>query len=997
MDERQQRITEDLSSLLKGEIVCDPLTCAIYSTDASLYRIKPSGVAFPKDRDDVITLSRYSSETNLPLIARGAGTGLAGSALGDGLIVDFSRFMKKVEFVDETTVRVQPGIVRDQLNNILRKQGRYLPPDPSNSSLTTIGGMLGVNAAGSHSIHIGSMRDYVESLELVLPGGEVIEAGIESLDILAAPIATSEKSHPLLDALVGNEEEPHPKLKRTIISKLAKLLRDHRELIEKYQPGGIPNSCGYFLREVLSDQTLNLPRLLVGSEGTLGLFSAATLRTAPLPAHRGAVLLLFGKTEGAIIAAQKISELQPSACDMMGRRLLSLAREADLQFEKLISPAAESALLVEQVGSSEQEVKHRLKEIIQTVKETQQRFAIAMEAFSPTEVDFLWSLPGKIVSRLTQLKGETRPLPFVEDIAIPPAALQEFLISAQKVFQKHEVTTTFYAHVAAGQLHMRPFLPLPLEENGLRLEAIARDLYQLVFSVGGSISGEHGDGLSRTAFIRSQYGPLYRVFQQIKDIFDPHNLCNPGKIVNDDPHITRRHLRSASVKKEKEEPYETRLNWELPQLLATSSACNGCGECRTESVEERMCPFFRLDHSENSSPRAKANLLCSLLEGNVDARKFASAEMKQITDTCFNCKQCEIECPSHVNIPQMMIEAKAHLAATNGLRWSDWVLSRTDTVGAFGCTIPMIANWMIGHSTVRWVIEKVLGIAQQRKLPSFARRSFLRQIKSAQPEKTSSLGEKPVVLFVDHYANYHDPDLAMALMAILKHHEIETIVPQDQMASGMAMISVGDLDAARKLAETNVLAFAEYAREGHSILCIEPTAALCLKKEYPLLLDNPDVQLVADKVIEAGAFLEQLHLEGKLKTDFLPLSLNVGYHLPCHLKAESEESSLLKLVALIPDLQWTQIEKGCSGMAGSFGMTKENYQTSLQIGWGLISEMRSGRYSIGITECSSCKIQMEQGTTTPTLHPLKLLAIAYGLMPALEEKLKPTTNQLTIT
>lgn len=1003
MDERQQRITEDLSSLLKGEIECDPLTCAIYSTDASLYQIKPTGVAFPKDRDDVITLARYSAETDLPLIPRGAGTGLAGSALGEGLIVDFSRHMRHVESIGETTVRVQPGVVRDQLNNVLREHGRYLPPDPSNTAITTIGGMLGVNAAGSHAIQVGSMRDHVESIELVLAGGHLLELGSESLDILSSPVTTTKKSHTMLDALVGNEEEPHPQLKRTMISKLKKLIEDHHELIEKHQPAGVPNSCGYFLRDVLSEKTLDLPRLLVGSEGTLGLFSAATLRTTPLPPSRGVVLLLFAQTEGAIQAVQKIMEHQPAACDMLGRRLLSLARESDSQFEKLIAPAAEAALLVEQIGETEQEVKQQLQDIIEAVKDTRQRFAIAYEAYSEGDVEFLWSLPSKIVSRLTQLKGAIRPLPFVEDIAIPPVALQEFLHSVQKIFQKHQVSTTFYAHAASGQLHMRPFLPVPQQEDGMRLEAIARDLYQLVFSVGGNISGEHGDGLSRTAFIRSQYGPLYKVFQQIKDIFDPHNLCNPGKILNDDPHITRRNLRSPTTASQsqstaKEQPYEPQLNWELPQLLETSNNCNGCGECRTEAIEERMCPFFRLEHSEQSSPRAKANLMRSVLDGNIEARSLASAEMKQLTDTCFNCKQCETECPSHVNIPQMVIEAKAHLISTHGLQWGDWLLSRADTVGSFGCTVPMISNWMIGHSSVRWFLEKTVGIAQQRKLPKFARRSFLRQIKSVQTASiVAPLNEKPVILFVDHFANYYDPDLALSLLAIFKHHNINVIIPQDQVSSGMAMISAGDIEAARKLAENNVHVFAEFAREKHPIICIEPTAALCLKQEYPLLIDHPDVQFIANQTIEAGAYLEQLHHNRQLKTDFQPLALNVGYHFPCHLKSLGEHSPLVRLLALIPELKLSKIDKGCSGMAGAFGMTKENYQTSLQIGWDLISEMRTDTYNIGATECSSCKMQMEQGTTTPTLHPLKLLALAYGLMPALQDKLKPTTNQFTIS
>ncbi|MCH8830316.1 MAG: FAD-binding oxidoreductase, partial [Planctomycetes bacterium] len=336
MDEQRQRIVEDLAGVLRGEIRCDSLTASLYSSDASLYQIMPLGVVTPRDRDDVLTLANYSRETGIPLFARGAGTGLAGEALGDGLIVDFSRHMRDVLSVDGDTVRVQPGVVRDQLNAVLRESGRYFPPDPSNSAVTTIGGMIAVDAAGSHSIRVGSTRDHVKSLECVLADGSLIEFGVESLlelslaDHAAAGDATA-------------DDNRH--LKRTIVSKLIKILADNRELIDQKQPALIRNCCGYFLRNVLHEDRVNLPRILVGSEGTLALFTEATLHTSPLPEHRGAVLLLFGQLEAAIRTVQAIVGQQPSACDLLDRRLLFLAREADPRFEKLISPAAEAALL----------------------------------------------------------------------------------------------------------------------------------------------------------------------------------------------------------------------------------------------------------------------------------------------------------------------------------------------------------------------------------------------------------------------------------------------------------------------------------------------------------------------------------------------------------------------------------------------------------------------------------------------------------------------------
>lgn len=1012
MDEQQRHIMEDLSGLLKGEVRCDPLTVSMYSTDASLYQVAPLGVVYPRDGEDVVTVARYSAETQIPLIPRGAGTGLAGGAVGSGLIVDFSRYMHRIEEIGSETVRIQPGIVHERLNRTLRETGRYFPPDPSNTNVTTIGGMLGVDAAGSHSVRVGSMRDHVRSIEMVLVGGHPIEFGNESLAEVLSTQPPQVSGVPLLHEEVGRifsasrrngipsdeDAQPHSpsadfQIKRTIISKLAKLLADAEPLIRAKQPALVRNCCGYYLRGVLRDGSLHVPRMLVGSEGTLGLFTSATLHTAPLPAHRGVVLILFGQLQSAIRTVQAISQQQPSACDLLDRRLLSLAREEDERFAELISPAAEAALLVEQTGLSDHEVRDRIRAVIQAVHTVNLRAVVAREAYSFDDVEFLWSLPEKVVPLLARLKGHTRPLPFVEDVAVPPERLHEFLVRAQKIFQKHQVTASLYAHAAAGQLHLRPFLPIPGFRDGTRIEAIARDIYQAVFALGGTISGEHGDGLSRTAFIRSQYGPLYRVFQQIKDVFDPHNLMNPGKIVNDDPHVTLRHIRPPVSPPP--QLVDLQLQWTPDEMTQAAVRCNSCGHCRTQESLLRMCPFFRIDRVEHASPRSKANVIRNLAAGELDPREFSSAGMKRLADLCFNCKQCELECPSNVNIPHMMIEAKAAYVAAEGLHRADWILSRAHSFGALGSTASLAANWMIASPAARWFLEKLFGIARQRKLPQFARRSFLRSAgrELRKPPKNG----RGVVYFVSEYANYYDPELARAFVAVLKHNGVGVSVPPGQTTSGMAMVSAGDLDAAREVAEKNVRELAEAAREGIPIVCTEPSAALCLQQEYPMLIDHPDVELVASRVIDAGAYLEQLHQAGKLNTDFGPLDLKAGHHTPCHLHALGNGSAFPRLLSLIPQFKVHRIDLGCSGMAGAFGLTEQNFRTSIRIGWGLISRMRAGDLDIGTTECSSCKFQMEQGTTRPTVHPVKLLALSYGLMPEIREKLNPSTRKLVVS
>jgi FAD/FMN-containing dehydrogenase/Fe-S oxidoreductase len=993
VDDRQQRLIEDLSASFKGELRCDPLTLSMYASDASIFQVTPLAVARPCDRDDVVTLTRYAAETGLPLIARGAGTGVAGGAIGEGVVVDFSQQMRTVEAVSDSTVRVQPGVVRDQLNCILRPYGRYFPPDPSNSAITTVGGMLGVDAAGSHSVRVGSTRDHVESIETVLADGTVVEFGEEPLVENRPPAASTEAGE--ADHSANGNGQP-PNAKRTIVSRLSALLAENKQIIRQKQPPLIRNSAGYYVRGLLSATHLNVPRLLVGSEGTLGLFTAATLQTFPLPPHRAAMLLLFGDLESATRAVQEIADLEPSACDLMDRRLLSLARDADPRFEQLIAPNAEVALIVEQIGFSDTQCRERIAMTLRAVQAKNLDAIVAFQASREEDVEFLWTLPGKVVPLLTRIKGHTRPTPIVEDIAVPPTALHEFLVTAQKVFQNHQVTASLYSHAAAGQIHLRPFVPPPSPADGGKLEALATDLYAAVFAVGGTVSGEHGDGLSRSAFLRAEYGELYRVFQRIKEIFDPQNLLNPGKIVGAQEAIPRDLIRPLAASAVDVVPFQ--LRWNADSLLKESVGCNGCGMCKTQSPEARMCPFFRAEPREESSPRAKANVLRDILTGRLEPHEWTGETMKDLSDLCFNCKQCQLECPSNVNIPQMMIEAKAAQVAAHGMSRADWILSRAHSFGWLGSTASLAMNWVIANGAARWCLEKLVGISSRRKLPLFARRSFMSSVRRdllKTPRKNTA--RRPAVYFVGDYVNWHDPELGRAFLAVLAHNGVSVHVPPGQTSSGMAMISAGDLEAARFVAERNVRELAELAREGCPIVCTEPSSALCLKYEYPMILNNPDVDVVASQVVDAGVYLLGLHRAGQLKTDFQPLDLDVAYHTPCHLKALQCGTPLADLLSLIPQLRLHRIEKGCSGMAGAFGLTERNFATSIRIGWGLITRMRDPDLNLGSTECSGCKFQMEQGTSTPTVHPLKLLAYAYGLMPEIEQKLEPSRRKLVVS
>lgn len=1014
MEERRRRLVEDLNDTIEGELRIDRVAVSAYAADASLYEIEPLAVAFPSHSRDVEILAAYSAENDIPLIARGAGSGLAGGAIGSGIVIDFSRHMNQIVSISGDRVRVQPGVVREKLNERLREHGRYFAPDPSNGRVTTVGGMLGVDGAGAHAVRVGSARDHTESVECVLSGGQRLEFGREAL---VKHETASDVSMLNRDSAVILSESAHSETLRLstmtsatrralLVEQLEKILRDSDILIRELQPPLLRNCCGYQLRGVLQGNYIDITRMLVGSEGTLGLFTEATLFTMPLPEFRSAAILMFSSLENAIQAMQLILPLEPSACDLLDRRLLSLGRGSDQRFRDLILPDAEAGMVVEFPGTSEREVQQRLDDLQRLLKARQIEFQLTRQASNYDDVESLWALPSKVVSLLAGLKGASRPLPFVEDIAVPPERLAEFLPVAQRVFQRHEVTATLYAHAASGQIHFRPIMPVPIRGAETAMEAIARDLYRKVRDFGGTITGEHGDGLSRTAFIRTQYGALYRVFQQIKDVFDPQRLMNPDKIISNDPSLTVKYLRHTRPQIDETPGTQSKpllpvmqLSWTAEEAADAAVRCNGCATCRVQTPPQRMCPFAEENGDEEVSPRAKANVVRNSLCTDKMQELLAQPDTSKLLVSCFNCKQCQLDCPSQVNIPHLLIEARAQHVQAHGLSKTAWLLSRVHTYARMASRGSFLINRLLNNFLFRRSLQRFLGISAQRRLPRFTQRPFLETQRVRRVENSGAPGSsKPtVVYFVDYFANSHDSELAEAFVRVLEHNGYRVFIPPAQTVTGMAMFSNGDLAAARIIAEQNIRELIEPAREGYAVVCTEPTAALCLSQEYPMLVQNDDAGIVAQQTTDAGSFLAGLHRQGKLKLDFKALPIRIGWHTPCHVKALQNGTPMLDLLALIPELTVLKIEKGCTGMAGTFGIAAENFEKSIEIGGALIREMQTIDADAGVTDCSSCRMQMEQAATIPTIHPIKLLALSYGLMPRIADRLKARPTGLIMS
>jgi FAD/FMN-containing dehydrogenase/Fe-S oxidoreductase len=1022
LDQQRERIQDDIRGLIAGEVLCDDVFLQLFASDASIYQIRPQAVVRPRTAADVSACVRYAAEKGMPIHARGAGTGVAGESLGSGLILDFSAHLRRVMRLDDERVRVQPGMVYERLNSALRPAGRLFGPDPAGGAVMTVGGMIAIDAAGSRWPRYGSTRRYVQGLQVVLADGEVLDVGREPLEN-------------------GESTSTIPR-KREIVNRLAALLRQNAELIQQNQPNTPQNHCGYDLVGLLGEDYLDLARLLVGSEGTLALTTEATLSTEPLPRHRGVGLLLFDSVEKAARAVRDVLDSNPTACDLMDRRHLGLAREAESRFSQLIPAETEAALLVEQDGDEPLEVRARLNHLVSELWQ-QRRVAFgARQAFEPDEAALFWRLAHKVQPVLRGTSA-SRPLPIVEDMAVSPDMLPDFFVRMQNVLKRNQITASVYCHAGQGQLHVQPYLDLALPEDVQRMRQLAQELYEEVFALGGSIGGEHGCGLSRTAFVRRQAGPLFDVFREVKRIFDPNNVLNPGKIVGDDPDLASRYIgptipiaeKAAETKtvetaaaahaastgpaspadgapttaSAEAEPHkdtaapklrnliELQLNWDPSRVSDAVAACNRCGECRTQTPAQRMCPIFRVLPNEEASPRAKANLLRGVLTGTLDVSVLKSDEFKAVADLCVHCHACRLECPAGVDIPRLMREGKGAYVAANGFSPAEWAMTRLDLLGSLGGLIAPLANWALANRQARWLLEKTLGIAQGRKLPRVASRSFLRRAARRRLTRPSRRHGLKVLYFVDVYANHFDPQLAEAAVAVLEHNGVSVYVHPDQWQAGMASIACGALDHARTIAEHNVALLAESVRQGYQIVATEPSAALCLKHEYPQLVGDDDARLVAANSSEAGGFLWKMHTLGQLQLDFKPLSLTLGYHLPCHLRALETGSPGEDLLGLIPGLRLQRLDAGCSGMAGTYGLLHKNYRSSLRAGLHMIARLRHPDLQAGVTECSTCKIQMEQGTTKPTIHPVKLLALCYGLMPEIAKLLSAPGHELVVT
>lgn len=953
-----QPLQDELRRRFRDFVTLEPLRCALYSTDASLFEIRPFAVAVPRNEEELQELVKYAHEHQLPLTPRGAGTGMAGESLGTGIIVDLSTHFRTIREIGNDGVRVQPGVVLQSLNEELFKRGRRIAPNPSSGATCTLGGMLATNASGGNAVRFGYIADHVRGLTVMLADGTIEKTGHHR-----------------------TEAEPASRVQGEIET----LLNTHRDTIQKHRLETRYNRCGYRLRETLKSQPFDLTPLFSGSEGTLGFILEATLKTVPLPGGRSAAMFVFNNLEAALRASQLARTAPLVACDLMDRRLLSLARTLSESFLKRIPTAAEAVLLVECETDTPDQAREAIQDLVERIQRKQQLSLLAFPAFDSENIDRLWSIRASVLPGLYGVGSGPKPLTVIEDLGVHPDRLTEFVGKLQTLFRRREISASLLIHTATGQIHARPFLDLHRDADRDKLWPLADEVHSLVIEFGGTISTQHGTGIARTPWVEKQVGVLMPIYREVKRIFDPQNLLNPGKIINLDPSRPAWPLRSPVF----HEPNPKRfLTWETNQYEREIGACNGCGDCRTQDSNQRMCPLFRVTHQEEATPRAKANLLRELLQ---DPERPATT-LRQVTDLCINCKMCASECAAHVDIPRLMLETKALLHSQHGLRRADWFASRLEGLSRWGSNIPVILNFLLSRTGVRWGMEKLFGLSRHRRLPAFARRNFIKVARrrgwTQKHSNESDRKPRRVAYFVDTFASYHDISIAEATVQVLQRQGIEVYVPERQRGCGMAALAMGDTDLARKAAWTHLRIFGDLIREGYEVICSEPTAAVMFRQDLPRLIDDLDAHLLAEKTRELSDFLWDLHQRKQLRTDFQPLPISVGHHVPCHVKALGVGVHGPQLLALIPELRVESIDVSCSGMAGTYGFPARNYARSLQAGQPMLRELARPKYLFGSTECSTCRMQMEEGTSKRTLHPVQYLALSYGLMPELAQKLK---------
>jgi FAD/FMN-containing dehydrogenase/Fe-S oxidoreductase len=982
MSVQHRNISSDLKGLVSGEVLDEEWQRAEYAADASIYEALPLCVVIPRNEEDVVKTIQYAFEKRVPVTARGGGTALAGQAIGNGITIDFSKYLNRVLEInaEKGYVVVEPGINKSELNLQLKASGKFFPPDPSSSDFCTIGGMIANNSSGPHTVKYGSVIDYIISLRVVLSNGEVVETRPVKMG--------SDEWRQLTEA---------DTLEAKIYRDISKTVQKNSSLIQERTPKVRKNCSGYQLDRLLLDKDVfDLGPVFTASEGTLGVVLQAKLRIVDIPRFTGTAMLQFDSLEKMGEAVAKVLKTKPSAVELLDDHVVNLASTVHPDLRKDVAEQSKAFLLVEYDGSENKDVEESLKRLNNVVVKKSGLVLQAGFAYDPSTAEKFWALRRKSLPYVMKLRREgRRPIPFIEDLVVQPEQLASFIQNLYEIYRKYDVEGVIYGHAGDGQLHTRPFLNLKKDGDFSLMSKIADEVFQTVIESGGSITGEHGDGLVRSRYVRRMFGDdLYRVFKEVKHTFDPEGVLNPGrKIVEEDLDVWRQNLRYISSSKETQ--VKPVLNWNITDNLLRKCVtgfsdelsyqdevelCHGCGNCR-ELTPGRMCPVFKAYRGEVDSCRGRISVLRWMLKADGLPDRFEDTEEYRdaVFNHCVQCKMCLIECPSNVNVGKLMAEARARYSAKHGSPPGYSFFADIDRYAKIGSSFAPVSNLLMRSSVFRKILERSSGLDQQRPFPKFSRRTFAQLFReSRQHMAVQPKDFKSVVFFYDTFVNYLKPDLGLLMVKILERNGYTVLVPP-QKSSGLSALIEGSPAVGREVAEYNISMLAPYAEKGVPIVTFSPSAGVALKFEYLNVLDTSAAKTVAGSVLDIHEFLYSLHKQGELAEAFKHVEKSIYLHLHCHDRVQRIEGDVTGLLGLLPGLDFKILEKGCCGVGGAFGFVKGHYRRSLEIGEPLMQAVRSADREVYSTG-ESCALQIEAGSGRKIGLTVELLGEAYGLI-----------------
>ncbi|MEP2026498.1 MAG: FAD-linked oxidase C-terminal domain-containing protein [Reichenbachiella sp.] len=961
-----------LAKKLEGELYWDETLRKLYATDASAYRELPLAVALPKSKSDLQALIAFANTNKTSLIPRTAGTSLAGQVVGSGIVVDVSKHFNKVLEVNEKEnwVKVQPGVIRDDLNRHLKPFGLYFGPETSTANRAMIGGMVGNNSCGSNSVVYGSTRDHLLEVSGYLSdGSEVTFSSLSANDF-------EEKL--TLDTLEG---EVYRNVQKMLSSE------EYRAEIEKEFPkSSIPRrNTGYAIDLLAINQPFkkdgepfNFCKLVAGSEGTLMFITEIKAGTIPIPPKDKALICIHCEDVNESLLANLVAlKYGPHACELIDHYILECTKE-NIEQQKnrfFIEGDPGAILVVELAASNDEDLDNLVLDLISNLKK--EKLGYHYPVLKGGDVGKIWNLRKAGLGLLANIPGDAKAQPVIEDTAVDVNDLPAYIKEFNETLDKYDMKCVHYAHAGSGELHLRPILNLKTEEGHKMFRVVAEEISKLVKKYKGSLSGEHGDGRLRGEFIKEQIGEKnYELLKEIKKAWDPNGIFNPGKITDTPPMDSC--LRYTSDQKDDE--IKTYFNWDKNQgVLRSAELCNGSGDCRKSAGSGgTMCPSYMATQNEKDTTRARANILREILTHSDKANKFDNEEIKEVLDLCLSCKGCKSECPSNVDMARLKAEFQQNYYDANGLPIQTRMMGEFATNMKLASKVPALYNFVFGNKLTGGIAKAIMGVHQDRSMPPIASRTMSSWYNQKKGKLLSRQSDKKVYVFCDEFTNYLDGEIGIKAIKLLDKLGYNVIIPEHK-ESGRALISKGMVKKAKTIADQNVELLVDLVSNEIPLIGIEPSTILTIRDEYPDLVSESlreKAKKLADASMTIEEFLARETRRGNIKKEkFSREQRNLKVHGHCHQKALSSIQTLKDTLSIPENYKVEVIQSGCCGMAGSFGYEKNHYEVSMKVGELVLfpAVRKASSDTIIAAPGTSCRHQIKDGTGKIAKHTVEVL------------------------